>query len=70
IVPGQVTFSMNCRHTDASYLNQFLQELEEEIYATADHYGIEAGRAAYLAGPGRVLLDGAAPSSPKRDDEK
>ncbi|WEB71565.1 hydantoinase/carbamoylase family amidase [Aerococcus christensenii] len=42
IVPGQVTFSMNCRHTDASYLNQFLQELEEEIYATADHYGIEA----------------------------
>lgn len=40
------------------------------LMAKAFKLGIEAGRAAYLAGPGRVLLDGAAPSSPKRDDEK
>ena len=38
--------------------------------AKAFKLGIEAGRTAYLAGPGRVLMHGAAPSSPKRDDEK
>ena len=39
------------------------------LMAKAFKLGIEAGRAAFLAGPGRVLVDGAAPSSPKRDDE-
>ncbi|MDK8234692.1 thiazole synthase [Aerococcus christensenii] len=40
------------------------------LMAKAFKLGIEAGRTAYLAGPGRVLMHGAAPSSPKRDDEK
>lgn len=39
------------------------------LMAKAFKLGIEAGRAAYLAGPGRVLEKGATPSSPKRDDE-
>ena len=39
------------------------------LMAKAFKLGIEAGRAAFLAVPGRVLVDGAAPSSPKRDDE-
>ena len=39
------------------------------LMAKAFKLGIEAGRAAYLAGPGRVLEKAATPSSPKRDDE-
>lgn len=39
------------------------------LMAKAFKLGVEAGRAAYLAGPGRVLSHGGAPSSPKRDDE-
>lgn len=42
IVPGQATFSMNCRHTDKTVLDQFLCELEEDIQRTAKRYGIRA----------------------------
>lgn len=42
IVPGEVTFSMNCRHTDKAFLDQFLQELEANIRTTAASYGIQA----------------------------
>ena len=38
-----------------------------EVMAKAFRLGIEAGRLAYLAGPGRVLDRGADPSSPLRD---
>ena len=37
------------------------------LMATAFRQAIEAGRAAYLAGPGRVLEQGAAASSPLTD---
>lgn len=39
------------------------------LMAKAFKLGIQAGRAAYLAGPGRVLHHEAVASSPKRDDE-
>ena len=42
IVPGEVTFSMNCRHTDKAFLDKFLQELDEDIHETAKSYGITA----------------------------
>ena len=42
IVPGEVTFSMNCRHTDKAFLDRFLQELDDDIHKTANAYGITA----------------------------
>lgn len=40
VVPGEVLFTMDCRHTDAEFLVNFTQELEEMMKATAKEQGL------------------------------
>lgn len=40
VVPGQVTFTMDCRHTDAEFLQSFTKELEADMQATAAEQGL------------------------------
>lgn len=41
VVPGEVSFSMDCRHTDQEVLNTFTAEVEERIHAVAGELGLE-----------------------------
>ena len=41
VVPGEVEFSIDCRHTDGAFLQQFTAELEEEMKKTAKAHGLE-----------------------------
>ncbi len=40
VVPGQVTFTMDCRHTDAEFLQSFTKGLEADMQATAAEQGL------------------------------
>ncbi|MBO1305926.1 allantoate deiminase [Enterococcus sp. 669A] len=40
VVPGQVTFTMDCRHTDADALQAFTKEIEADMKATAAEHGL------------------------------
>lgn len=42
VVPGQVEFSMDMRHTDQAALDAFAEEIQALIHATAEQKGIEA----------------------------
>lgn len=41
VVPGEVSFSIDCRHTDQEALNKFSEELVEDMKATAEKMGLE-----------------------------
>lgn len=41
VVPGEVSFSIDCRHTDQTVLNEFTEELENDMKAIASDMGIE-----------------------------
>lgn len=41
VVPGEVSFSIDCRHTDQTALNEFTKELEDDMKAIASDMGIE-----------------------------
>ena len=41
VVPGQVTFSMDCRHTDAKVLKEFTEEIETLFAEIAKKHGVE-----------------------------
>ncbi len=41
VVPGEVSFSIDCRHTEQEALNNFAQELEEDMKAIAEDLGLE-----------------------------
>lgn len=41
VVPGEVSFSIDCRHTDQEALNNFTKELEEDMKNIADDLGLE-----------------------------
>lgn len=41
VVPGEVEFSIDCRHTDGAFLKQFTEELEKEMEKTAKAHGLE-----------------------------
>ncbi|MBG9982594.1 allantoate deiminase [Aerococcaceae bacterium DSM 111020] len=41
VVPGEASFSIDCRHTDQEVLNRFTAELEEEMTKTAEEMGLE-----------------------------
>lgn len=41
VVPGEVSFSIDCRHTDQTALDEFTQELENDMKAIASDMGIE-----------------------------
>ncbi|MBV7389781.1 allantoate deiminase [Enterococcus alishanensis] len=41
VVPGEVDFTMDCRHTDAEFLKKFTGELEERMTEIAKSMGIE-----------------------------
>ncbi|UUX35318.1 allantoate deiminase [Fundicoccus culcitae] len=40
VVPGEVSFSIDCRHTDQNALNEFTAELEEDMKRIATEMGI------------------------------
>lgn len=41
VVPGEVSFSIDCRHTDQAALNDFTEELENDMKQIASDMGIE-----------------------------
>lgn len=41
VVPGEVLFTMDCRHTDQEELNQFTHEIEEDMKKIAADMGME-----------------------------
>ncbi len=41
VVPGEVSFSIDCRHTDQAALNEFTEELENDMKQIASDMGIE-----------------------------
>ena len=41
VVPGEVTFSMDCRHTDQDALNEFTKKVEDNMRAIAENMNIE-----------------------------
>lgn len=41
VVPGEVLFTMDCRHTDQNVLNDFTAEIEEDMHQIADELGLE-----------------------------
>ncbi len=41
VVPGEVMFTMDCRHTDQAYLKSFTQEIEKDMQAIAHEMGME-----------------------------
>lgn len=41
VVPGEVSFSIDCRHTDQAALDAFADELVEDMKAIADEMGLE-----------------------------
>lgn len=41
VVPGEVMFTMDCRHTDQAYLKSFTEEIEQDMQAIADQMGME-----------------------------
>lgn len=41
VVPGETSFSMDCRHTDQKVLNDFTAEVEETIHRVAKDLGLE-----------------------------
>lgn len=41
VVPGEVSFSIDCRHTDQDALNDFANDLEEDMKSIADELGLE-----------------------------
>lgn len=41
VVPGEVSFSMDCRHTDQKALNDFTARVEEIMHEVADDLGLE-----------------------------
>ncbi|MGL4859170.1 MAG: hydantoinase/carbamoylase family amidase, partial [Enterobacteriaceae bacterium] len=42
VVPGEVVFSMDCRHTDSQVLHDFTHEIEQDIQRIAGEMGISA----------------------------
>lgn len=40
VVPGQVTFTMDCRHTDTAFLQCFTKELEADMQTIAAEHGL------------------------------
>lgn len=40
VVPGEVLFTMDCRHTDANELNRFTKEAEDYMKEVADELGL------------------------------
>ncbi|AKJ42500.1 allantoate deiminase [Pragia fontium] len=41
VVPGEVMFTMDCRHTDQAYLKTFTEEIEHDMRAIAKEMGME-----------------------------
>lgn len=41
VVPGKTSFSMDCRHTDQDFLNQFTAEVEDIMHSVAEELGLE-----------------------------
>lgn len=41
VVPGEVLFTMDCRHTDQNVLNDFTAEIEADMHQIADELGLE-----------------------------
>lgn len=41
VVPGEVMFTMDCRHTDQAYLKSFTEEIEKDMQAIAHEMGME-----------------------------
>jgi len=41
VVPGETMFTMDCRHTDAKFLQEFTTGLEADMQEIADKHGIE-----------------------------
>ncbi len=39
VVPGKTTFTIDCRHTDATVLRDFTQQLENDMRAICDENG-------------------------------
>ena len=42
VVPGETSFSMDCRHTDQDVLDRFTAEVEQTVHRIADELGLEA----------------------------
>lgn len=41
VVPGEVMFTMDCRHTDQAYLKSFTEQIEKDMQVIADEMGME-----------------------------
>ena len=41
VVPGETSFSMDCRHTDQEALNNFTDEIEQVMHSVAEELGLE-----------------------------
>lgn len=51
VVPGETSFSMDCRHTDHQVLNDFTAEVEETIYRVANDLGLEVSISKWMNEP-------------------
>jgi len=51
VVPGEVEFSMDCRHTDQETLNEFTEEIEQLMRETADELGLEISISKWMDEP-------------------
>lgn len=51
VVPGEVNFSMDCRHTDQETLNNFTAEVEETIHRIAAELGLEVSISKWMDEP-------------------
>ena len=51
VVPGETSFSIDCRHTDQDTLNAFTKELEDDMKAIAEDMGIEIEMSLWMDEP-------------------
>lgn len=51
VVPGEVDFSMDCRHTDQKVLNDFTEEIEQLMHEVANELGLEISISKWMDEP-------------------
>lgn len=51
VVPGKTDFSMDCRHTDQAFLNDFTDEVEEIMNEVAEELGLELSISKWMDEP-------------------
>ena len=57
VVPGETSFSMDCRHTDQEVLNNFTAEVEKTIYLIANDLGLEVSISKWMDEPPVPMAD-------------